>query len=69
MWHTRDMGSPPKQFDPAAREQVKQASRLADEETLSSGAKSLEDMRRENEVFAQLVPRARVDLTAARFLG
>ncbi len=58
-----------KQFDLAVRAREKQASRIADERDLSSGHKSAEDLRRENEHFAPLARSARVDLSASRPLG
>lgn len=58
-----------KQFDPTVRAREKQASRIADELDLSSGRKSAEDLRRENEHFAPLARSARVDLSASRSLG
>jgi hypothetical protein len=50
-------------FDPKARAAEKQASRDADEAALASGAKSRDDLRRENGGFALL--RVRPDFAAA----
>lgn len=50
-------------FDPEARAAEKQASREADEAAIASGAKSREDLRRENGAFALL--RVRPDFAAA----
>jgi hypothetical protein len=56
-------------FDPAERAREKQASRDADARALASGEKSALELERENEVFARLASRARIDLPAARSLG
>ncbi|MDB4930969.1 MAG: hypothetical protein JWM10_3453 [Myxococcaceae bacterium] len=50
-------------FDPKARAAEKQASRDADDAALASGAKSPDELRRENGAFAQL--RGRPDFAAA----
>ena len=50
-------------FDPKARAAEKQASRDADDAALASGAKSRDELRRENGAFAQL--RGRLDIAAA----
>ncbi len=55
--------SPDEPFDPKVRAAEKQASREADEAALASGAKSREDLRRENGAFALL--RVRPDFAAA----
>lgn len=49
-------------FDPRARSAEKQASRDEDDAALASGAKSRDDLRRENGAFAQL--RVRPDFAA-----
>lgn len=51
------------------RIRAKQAARAADERALVSGAKSVAQLKRENEVFASMARSARVDLTASRSLG
>nr|MBK7070634.1 hypothetical protein [Deltaproteobacteria bacterium] len=50
-------------FDPKTRAAEKQASRDEDEAALASGAKSRDDLRRENGAFAQF--RVRPDFAAA----
>ncbi len=50
-------------FDPKARAAEKQASRDEDDADLASGAKSRDDLRRENGALAQL--RVRPDFAAA----
>ncbi len=50
-------------FDPKARAAEKQASRDADDTALASGAKSRDELRRENGAFAQLL--GRPDFAAA----
>jgi len=56
-------------LDVGARARAKDASRLADARAVSSGLKSADQMRRENEVFATLVRSARVNFSASRSLG
>ncbi|HVA19797.1 MAG TPA: hypothetical protein VMU55_06470 [Solirubrobacteraceae bacterium] len=56
-------------FDPGVRAREKQVSREADERDLSSGRKSVEQLRRENEFLARFASSARVDLAASRSLG
>jgi hypothetical protein len=56
-------------FDPDLRAQEKQASRAADERDLSSGRRSAEQLRRENELFAAFARSTRVDLAASRSFG
>ena len=55
--------------DPDLRAREKQASRAADERDLSSGRRSAEQLRQENELFAAFAGSARVDLAASRSLG
>jgi hypothetical protein len=55
--------------DAGARAREKQASRRADEHSMSSGAKSASHLRRENEAIASLANFARVNLAASRSLG
>jgi hypothetical protein len=55
--------------DAKARAYEKQASRRADEFDLSSGAKTVGQLRHENEAIAPLARSARVNLTASRSLG
>jgi len=52
-----------------ARAVEKQRSRRLDERAISSGAKSVAQLKRENEVFAPLAADARVELAASRSLG
>lgn len=47
----------------------KQRSRRSDERAISSGRKSVAELKRENEVFAPLAPDARIELAASRSLG
>jgi hypothetical protein len=56
-------------LDADERAREKQASRLADVLALSSGQKSADQLRQENEVFAPLARSARVNLAASRLLG
>jgi hypothetical protein len=56
-------------FDPDLRAREKLASRAADERDLSSGRRSAEQLRQENELFAAFAGSARVDLAASRSLG
>jgi hypothetical protein len=56
-------------FDSRARAKEKQASRVVDERDLSSGGKSAEQLRSENELLASFAGSARVDLSASRSLG
>lgn len=55
--------------DSAERAAEKRASREADRRALASGEKSIEQLRQENEVFAQLAPIARVNLSSSESLG
>jgi hypothetical protein len=55
--------------DPRARAAEKQRARLADERAVSSGGKSVAQLKRENEVFAPLAADARIELAASRSLG
>lgn len=56
-------------MDSQARAVEKQRSRRADERAISSGSKSVAQVKRENEVFAPLAVDARVELAASRSLG
>lgn len=56
-------------LDQAARAAEKQRSRDEDARALASGEKTVEQLREENEVFARLAPRTRVDIAASRSLG
>jgi hypothetical protein len=56
-------------FDPAELWAEKQRSRDEDRCALESGEKSIEQLRAENEVFAQLAPISRVNLSASKSLG
>jgi hypothetical protein len=56
-------------LDPGVRAAEKQLSRAADEVAISSGRKSIAQLKRENEVLAPLARDARIDLSAARCLG
>jgi hypothetical protein len=56
-------------FDPAELWAEKQRSRDEDRRALESGEKTIEQLREENEVFAQLVPIARVNLAASKSLS
>ena len=56
-------------LDQAARAAEKQRSRDEDARALASGEKTVEQLREENEVFARLAPRTRVDTAASRSLG
>ncbi|MGH3263378.1 MAG: hypothetical protein ACRDNS_15450 [Trebonia sp.] len=47
----------------------KQASRDEDARALASGEKTVEQLQEENEVFARLAARARVNLAASESLG
>jgi hypothetical protein len=53
-------------FDPAELFAEKQRSRDEDRRALESGEKSIEQLRQENGVFAQLAPIARVNLAASK---
>jgi hypothetical protein len=52
-----------------ARAGEKQRSRRFDESAISSGSKSIAQLKRENEAFAPLAADARIDLSASRSLG
>lgn len=56
-------------FHPQARAAEKRRARVADERALSSGHKSVAQLKRENEVLAPLATGARIDLSASRSLG
>lgn len=56
-------------FHPQVRAAEKQRARMADERALSSGRKSVAQLKRENEVLAPLAEGARIDLSASRSLG
>jgi len=56
-------------LDQVARAAEKQRSRAEDARALASGEKTGAHLREENEVFARLAPRTRVDLGASRSLG
>ena len=56
-------------FDPAELWAEKQRSRDDDRRALESGEKTIEQLREENGVFAQLAPTARVNLAASKSLG
>jgi hypothetical protein len=56
-------------FDWAELAREKQASRDEDARALSSGEKSLEQLREENEVFARALADARINLAASESLG
>jgi hypothetical protein len=56
-------------FDFAALAEEKRRSREEDRRALASGEKSLEELRDENEVFAKLAARARVNLAASESLS
>jgi len=56
-------------FDPAELWAEKQRSRDEDRRALESGEKTIEQLRAENEVFAQLAPITRVNLAASKSLG
>lgn len=56
-------------FDPAERAAEKQRSRDEDAAVLASGEKSAEQLQRENEVFARLASRARVNIRSSKSLG
>jgi hypothetical protein len=53
----------------ASRAAEKHRSRVQDARALASGRKSEAQLQHENEVFARLASRARVDLLASRSLG
>jgi hypothetical protein len=52
-----------------SRAEEKRLSREADARALASGLKSVAELKLENEVFARLAGRMRVDLPASRSLG
>jgi hypothetical protein len=52
-----------------SRRAEKQRSRLADQNAMRSGRKSVAQLKRENEAFAPLAREASVDLSAARSLA
>lgn len=56
-------------FQARERAVEKQRSRRADERAISSGGKSVAQLKRENEVFAPLAADARIELAASRSLG
>ena len=56
-------------LDPQARAAEKRRSRRSDERAISSGAKSVAQLKLENEVLAPLARGSRVDLSASRSLG
>jgi hypothetical protein len=56
-------------LDPAELWAEKQRSRDEDRRALESGEKTIEQLREENGVFAQLAPISRVNLSASRSLG
>lgn len=56
-------------FDPAELWAEKQRSRDEDRRALESGEKTIEQVREENGVFAQLAPISRVNLSASKSLG
>jgi len=56
-------------FSPRERAAEKQRSRDEDAAALASGRKSAAELQRENEAFARLASRARVDLRASKSLG
>jgi hypothetical protein len=56
-------------FDFAALAEEKRRSREEDRRALASGEKPLEQLRDENEIFAKLASRARVNLAASESLG
>ncbi len=56
-------------FSPRERAAEKQRSREEDAAALASGRKSAADLQHENEVFARLASRARVDPSASKSLG
>jgi hypothetical protein len=47
-----------RRYDPAERARQKQASRDEDERALAAGEKTMDDLRRENTIFA--VPKAKL---------
>ena len=56
-------------FQARERAVEKQRSRRADERAISSGGKSVAQVKGENEVFAPLAVDARIELAASRSLG
>ena len=56
-------------MNPQARAAEKRRSRRLDERAISSGGKSVAQLKRENEVFAPLAADARIELAASRSLG
>jgi hypothetical protein len=56
-------------FDPAERAAEKQRSRDEDYRALASGEKTVAELQLENEVFARLASRARVNPSASESLG
>jgi hypothetical protein len=57
------------QTEARSRARAKQEARANDERLLSSGQRSVAQMKAENEVFAPLARTARVDLSASRSLS
>jgi len=55
--------------DGKGRSTVKGSSRAADSAAIKQGLKTVRDVKRENEVFAPLAGRARIDLSASRRLA
>lgn len=52
-----------------SRFRSKSSSRAADSAALKSGSKTVQEIKRENEVFAPLAPSARIDPSASRRLA
>ena len=52
-----------------SRFRSKGSSRAADSAALKSGSKTVQEIKRENEVFAPLAPSARIDPSASRRLA
>ena len=56
-------------LDAEQRAREKERSRAADERALASGAKSVAQLKVENEAFAPLASMSRLDLSASRSLS
>jgi len=52
-----------------ARSQAKRLSRAADSAAIKQGLKTVEDVKRENEILAPFASSARIDLNASRRLA